>query len=113
MPVTLGALQDARDIIIIAAGSLTILLLLAAFVFTVVIGLATRALLGAVRGLIRDEVTPLIQSVRQTVGQVRGTVKFVSETVVTPVARVYGVIAGTRRAVGVMSGIAGRRSKRS
>jgi hypothetical protein len=105
------SLADVRDIIVIAAGSLFILLLLAAFIFTVVLGLAIRALIGAVRGLISDEVTPLLQQSRSTVHKVQGTVTFVSENAVQPVVRVSAAVAGTRRMLGVLSGLSGRRNK--
>ena len=104
-------LQDWRDVVIIAAGSLTILLLLAMFVFTVVLGLAARALLGAVRTLLNEEVTPLLGTAHQTVQKIQGTTTFMSETTVRPVVRAYGVIAGTRRMVAVLTGITGRRGK--
>jgi hypothetical protein len=104
-------LSDWRDVIIIAAGSLTILVLLALFVFTVVIGLATRGLIGVVRSLLRDEVAPLLQQVRLTVKRVQGTATFISENAVGPVIRVYGMVAGGRRLLGVLSGFSGRRKK--
>lgn len=104
-------LDNTRDWVIIIAGSLSILLLVALLAFTAVVGLATRALLGTVRSLVNDEVTPLVDSMGQTVQQVRGTASFVSETSVRPIIRVYGVIAGTKRFVAVVSGISGRRRK--
>ena len=107
------SLAGARDIIIIAAGSLLILVLLAVFIFTVVLGLAIRALLGAVRTLLRDEVTPLIQQARQTVKRFQGTATFISENAVSPVIRVYGIYAGGRKLFGVLSGVSGRGKKRS
>jgi hypothetical protein len=106
-------LSDWRDLIIIAAGSLTILVLLALFVFTVVIGLSVRALLGAVRTLLHDEVTPLLTQGRQTVRRVQGTATFISENAAGPVIRVYGAVAGGRRLLGVLSGVSGKRKKRS
>jgi hypothetical protein len=110
--VYLAALAEARDIIIIAAGSLLILLLVAALVFTVVIGLGVRTLLGTLRTVLRDEVTPLLRSARLTVGRVQGTVTFISDTIVKPVIRVYAVVAGARRAAGVLSGMAGKRTRK-
>jgi hypothetical protein len=106
------SLQDWRDVIIIAAGSMTVLVLLAIFVFTVVLGLAARGLLGTVQTLLRGEVTPLLDSVRETVQSARGTTAFIGETAVAPVIRVYSVVAGARRAMGVLSGLAGRRGRR-
>ncbi len=105
-------LSDWRDVIIIAAGSLTILVLLALFVFTVVIGLATRGLIGAARSTLRDDVSPLLQQARQTVKRLQGTATFISENAVGPVIRIYGVFAGTRRFLGVLSSVSGRGKKR-
>lgn len=105
-------LQDWRDVIIIAAGSLAILVLLAVFVFTVVLGLAARALIGTIQTLLKGEVTPLLDSARQTVQSARGTTTFIGETAVAPVIRVYSVVAGARRMIGVLGGFAARRSRR-
>lgn len=105
------SLADWRDIIIIAAGSLAILVLLALFIFTVVIGVAVRTLLGAVQSLVREEVTPLVDSAKGTVKKVQGTASFVSETVVKPVVRVYAMAAGARRAAAVLAGIRKRTSR--
>ncbi len=103
------SLDNTRDVVIIVAGSLTVAVLLAALIFTVVLGLASRALLNTVRSLLKDDVSPLLESVRQTVHTVRGTTAFVGETAISPIVRVYGAVAGARRAVGVITGIVGRR----
>jgi hypothetical protein len=105
-------LQDWRDVIIIAAGSLTILVLLAIFILTVVLGLAAKTLIGTVQGLLKDEVKPLLGSAQQTVQRIHGTTTFIGETTVAPVVRVYGAVAGVRRLIGVLSGITGRRNPR-
>lgn len=104
-------LQDGRDIVIIVVGSLAILVLLAMLVFTVAIGIAARMLLGTVRSLITDDVKPVVDSAHQTVRTVRGTATFISETAVTPVVKVYGMAAGARRMVSVITGVTGRRSR--
>lgn len=106
------SLQEWRDVIIIAAGAMMILVLLAAFIFTVVLGLASRSLLGTVQTLLKGEVTPLLETARQTLQQVRGTTAFIGETAVSPIIRVYGLVAGARRVGGVLSGITGRRNQR-
>ena len=106
------SLQDWRDVIIIAAGAMTILLLLAVFIFTVVLGLATRSLLSTIRTLLKGEVTPLLDAARETLQQVRGTTAFIGETAVSPIIRVYGLVAGARRVGAVLSGITGRRNQR-
>lgn len=108
----LFSLQEVRDIIIIGAGSLMILLLFALFILTVVLGLTVKSLLGAIQSLLSEEVTPLVKSGRETVGKIKGTATFASETAVAPIIRVYGIVAGTRRFLGVLGGVAGRRNKR-
>jgi hypothetical protein len=110
--VILGIIEGTRDIVIIAAGSLAVLAFLAMFIAAVVLGLAARALLSAVQTLVQDDVTPLVKSAQGTVQRVQGTATFVSETTVSPIIRVYGIFAGTRRALGVLTGVANRRRRR-
>ena len=106
------SLQDWRDIIVIAAGSMMVLVLLVVFLFTVVLGLATRSLISTVQTLLRGEVMPLLDSVRQSVQNVRGATAFIGETAVSPIIRVYSAFAGARRMMGVLGGFAGRRDRR-
>lgn len=105
----LWSLAGTRDVIIIATGSVALLLLIVALVFTVIVGVASRILLGTLKTLVKDDVTPLVGEARLTVKQVRGTTAFVSDTAVKPVIRVYGIFAGARRAFTVLVGIAGKR----
>jgi len=100
-----------RDWVIIIVGFFAAILLFFTILFTVVIGVATRTLISITQNLLENEVRPLAQSARQTASRVKGTAQFISETVVTPTARVYGAIAGVRRAIGVVSGIS-RRGRR-
>ena len=105
------SLQEGRDIVIIAAGALAFLLLLALLLFTVVVGVATRVLLGTVQTLLKGEVTPILDSTRQTLQRVQGTAAFIGETAVAPVIRVYSAVIGARRVMGVLSGVTGRRKR--
>lgn len=107
----LFGLADWRDVIVIAVGSFALIVLVAILFFTVVLGLAARALIGTARRLLRDEVTPLVNSAQQTVYTVKGTATFVSEKAASPIIRVYGVVSGARRAVSVITGITGRRNE--
>lgn len=104
-------LDNVRDIVIIVAGSLAVLVLVAVLVFTVVLGLASRALLKTLRSVLKDDLGPLLDSAQQTVQTVRGTTTFIGEKAVSPVIRVYGIVAGARRAVGVVTGVVGRRKE--
>lgn len=104
-------IESIRDIVIIGAGVLMILTFAAMFVFTIVLGLSVRALLGVVKTLLQEEVNPLLDTTRSTLKQVQGTATFIGENAVKPVVKVYGTVAGAKRAVGVLSGIRGRRKK--
>ena len=105
------SLDNVRDVVIIVAGSLAVLVLVAVLVFTVVLGLASRALLKTLRSVLKDDLGPLLDSAQQTVQTVRGTTTFIGEKAVSPVIRVYGIVAGARRAVGVVTGVVGRRKE--
>ena len=82
------------------------------FIFAIVVGLAARSLLSAIQTLLKEEVTPLLDSGRQAIQRVQGTTTFIGETAVAPIIRVYSVVAGARRMIGVLSGVAGRRRRR-
>ena len=106
MPV-LGFIQDFRDIIIIVFGITALVALLIGIIFTVLIGFTVWRLLAAVRGTMRDGVSPLLQSAQETARGVQGTTLFVSDTLVAPLIKVYGIYAGLRRGASVL-GRAGR-----
>ncbi len=103
---------DIRDWILIVAGILIIVLLVVWLLFTIIIGVAARLLLGTIRSTIKSEVSPLINSMRQSVQNVQGTTAFIGETAVGPIIRVYGIVAGARRMAGSLAGIAGRRKSK-
>ena len=105
MSYLLFGLADWRDIMILVVGSMTFIVLLAILVVVVAIGLAARVLIRRVTKLLNDDVSPLLDSARETVYTVRGTTTFVSETAVRPIIRVYGVLAGAKRAASVITGI--------
>lgn len=88
-------MATARDvaIIILALESIIIGALLVFLIFQVQ---------GLVR-LLRDEIRPILDSVNETAGTVRGTTAFVSDTVVSPVMRVAGLISALRRIIDVLT----------
>ena len=103
------SLQELRDLVIVIAGSLSILLLFVLLVAAVVLTVAARMLIVTANGLLKTEVTPLIQSARQTVDNVRGTASFVSDVVVSPIIRLYSLFSGLRRFLAVLARLGGRR----
>ena len=53
--------------------------------------------------LLREEIRPILDSVNETASTVRGTTAFVSDTVVSPVMRVVGIVAALRRIFHVLT----------
>ncbi len=101
-------MTDIRDLVIIVFGIVGLLALLVSLVFTIVIGLAVWGLVKAARGTIEGGIGPLLSDARETARNVRGTTTFVTDSMVAPIIRVYGVYAGVRRGLGVL-GRAARR----
>ncbi|HYM16601.1 MAG TPA: hypothetical protein VEZ14_13675 [Dehalococcoidia bacterium] len=96
-----------RDWVIIFMGIAVAAFFFVALVMTIVLGLLARALLKKASALLDDSVKPLLGSAKETADSVKGTAGYVSEAAVTPIVRAYGVVAGVRRAAGVITGLAG------
>jgi hypothetical protein len=96
-----------RDWVIIVMGICVAAFFFVGLVVTVVLGLLVRALLRKTSALLDDSVKPLLASAKDTADHVKGTTTYVSGATVTPIVRTYGVIAGVRRAVGVLAGLTG------
>ncbi len=96
-----------RDWVIIFMGIAVAAFFVVALVITIVIGLLLRVLLRKASALIDDSVKPLLGTAKQTADHVKGTTTFVSGAAVTPIIRTYGVVAGVRRAAGVIAGLTG------
>ena len=104
----LSTLTDIRDFVIIVFG-ITALVALALFiVFTLLIGFVTWRLLRVGRRTLQDGFAPMLENAGETARGVRGTAAFVSESLVSPIISVYGLFAGVRRGVGVVTRRRGR-----
>ena len=80
---------------------------MAIFVVTVAFGYASISTVLRGRRILKENVAPTLDSVRETSESVRGTVSFIGDNLVTPVVKVYGTVAGVRRFVRVLSRIIG------
>jgi hypothetical protein len=72
---------------------------------SIVIGVVLVLMLWQVRSLTRllqDQLKPMLDAMRETVGTVKGTTSLVSETIVSPAVKIGGFFAGARRALQVM-----------
>jgi len=101
-------LEDLRDLTTVAftiAGTIFFLLAtIAAFMAVITFLIAIRTL-----NSIRSRVYPTMESLREAADNLRGGAAFVSENAVAPVIRVYGIYAGARRFLRVMSRVRRRR----
>lgn len=100
----LGALANIRDwfIIIWALLSIVATVFFILFVFTAWRGV--KGLIGNVKLVVNEDIRPIIATGKESANNVTGTARFVSDTVVQPVIRAYGVINGVRRGAKVFTG---------
>ena len=97
----IDTLQDVRDVTIIAFTIAGTVLFLVAIVVTVAVGVAATGAFQAARRLIDEGIKPMVSNVR-------GTATFISDAAVSPIIRAYGLYSGTKRALGVLSGLVQR-----
>ena len=103
------SLQDARDWALIVSAVVGTITFLTIFIVTFVSGFLTWGILRRVRSILKDNVQPAATNVKETTQNIRGTVSYISDTAVKPVVTAYGVAAGARRFVGVVTRVAGRK----
>jgi MFS superfamily sulfate permease-like transporter len=97
------SLEETTQVALIAYCIAGFFAFLFIFLFTVVIGWTTWRLLRTSQGLMKNNVQPTLESVRQTSESVRGTVEFVSDYAIMPVIRTYATVAGAREFVAVLA----------
>jgi hypothetical protein len=96
-----------RDWVVIFMGIAVAAFFVVALVMTIVLGLLGRIVLRKTSALLDESVKPLLGSAKQSADNIKGTTAYVSNAAVTPIIRTYGVVAGVRRAAGVIAGLAG------
>jgi hypothetical protein len=69
-----------------------------------------------IRGLLKNNVTPAVDSLKDSLDNVRGTTEFAGETIASPLIRAYSVVRGVRSGVGAIrflpDRIRGRKKRR-
>lgn len=98
-----------RDITIVATGFLLALALL----LTIILLMALVVLVVTARRVLLDNLRPALDSLRDALDNVRGTTEFASETLVTPIIRIYSMVRGVRKGLSAVKKAPGfmRRSK--
>jgi hypothetical protein len=100
--------RDLFIMIYTVAGTLAFLLII---IFTIVLGLLSLGLLMRVRGVVKNNVAPAMENVKETTSTIRGTVTYISDTAVKPVVKVYGTAAGAKQFVSVLMRFARKEAK--
>ncbi|MCH8051521.1 MAG: hypothetical protein IIC86_05830, partial [Chloroflexi bacterium] len=98
--------EEWRDLFIMMFMVAGTVLFLLGIILTLVSGFLGVNILNRVRGILKHNVQPAAQNVKETTENVKSTVAFVSDNAVKPVVKVYGVAAGARRFVSVASKVA-------
>ncbi len=78
----------------VISGFLTVILLIA-LIFLVV----------TLRRVLKENLAPAIDSLKDSLDNVRGTTEMVGESVVSPIIRIYSVVSGVRSAVGAVTNL--------
>lgn len=102
---------DWRDVMIVLIGFFFVL----AGIAWLAAGVAALLLFFFVRKMLKENVTPAVDSLKASLDNVKGTTEFASETVASPIIRAYSIVRGVRSGVGAItdlpSFIRGRRDK--
>jgi hypothetical protein len=101
--------EEWRDLFIMmfmVAGTIAFLLII---LTTMVTGFLSYSILGRVRRILKDNIQPATVNVRETTQNLKGTVSYISDTAVKPVVSAYGMAAGARRFVKVVSRFGGKK----
>jgi hypothetical protein len=107
--IVLSFREQFRDWVIIAVGLSWALMFLVLTAVLLVVGFGARAIVRSVRGILDDDVRPILENVKGTTETVRGTTEFMSEKAVSPVIRIYGIVSAVWKAAGVLLGLSRRR----
>lgn len=105
-------LQDLRDLTIVAFTIAGTVLFLVAIIFAIIVGILAVAVLRGIKGTVRNNVQPTLETVRETMDNVRGAATFISDTAVSPIIRIYSLWAGLRRFLAVFFGFLRRVRRR-
>jgi hypothetical protein len=96
--------EQWRDIVIVFAG---LWFALAFFLWCVLLAALVWLVL-TIRGMVKNKVSPVLDSAKDALDNVKGTSEFVGETAVAPIVRVYSVVRGVRSGLGAVTNLGDR-----
>jgi hypothetical protein len=97
-----------RDVVIIIWGVTSIITLIVVLLIALFIGLSVKNLVNTVNELVNANVKPVIESTQNSVTNVTGTAQFLGDTIVSPIIRLFAIVAGIRRGLAVFTGISSK-----
>jgi hypothetical protein len=104
--------HEWRDIVIVLSAGFWVL---GGLLLCVMMG-AVIWLLLEIRKLLKTNVAPAVDSLKESLDNVRGTTEFAGETIASPIVRAYSLVRGVRSGVGALRGfpdrVKGRRTKK-
>ena len=100
--------SEWRDITVIFLGAFFVL----AAIVWLAVAIAVLIVVLTVRGVIKNNAAPALDSLKETLDNVKGTTEFVGETAVAPIVRVYSIVRGVRSGLGAVTGIGSRVRRR-
>jgi hypothetical protein len=103
--------EEWRDLFIMmfmVAGTISFLLII---IVTAISGFMSISVLNRIRRILKENVQPTTANIRETTQNLKGTVSYISDTAVKPVVTAYGVAAGAKRFVGVVTKVGRKKDK--
>ncbi|HXG41274.1 MAG TPA: hypothetical protein VNL95_00920 [Dehalococcoidia bacterium] len=107
----IDTLQDLRDVTVVAftiAGTVVFLMGILLSLALLWLVLQLRGMVSQLNHLLSDNLPPALSSLRESADTIRSTTAFVSETVVRPVAKGYGLLMAARQFLSVLGRVRGR-----
>ncbi len=90
---------DWRDVMIVLIGFFFVL----AGIAWLAAGVAALLLFFFIRKMLKENVTPAVDSLKSSLDNIKGTTEFAGETVASPLIRAYSVIRGVRSGLGAVT----------
>ncbi len=103
-------LETIRDVVIILYGLLGLILMLVLVIAAVGLWFAVRSLVRQTNSLLLDPIKPTLDEAHKSVQNVRAATEFVADSAVHPVIRIVSVGRGIKRAIAILIGLGIRRS---
>ncbi len=104
-------LETIRDVVIIFYGLFGLILMFVLVIAVVGLWFAVRSLVRQANSLLLDPIKPTLDEAHKSVQNVRAATEFVADSAVHPVIRIVSVSRGIRKAAAVLAGLGTRRSK--